>query len=253
MALSWSMDKIGPIARSVEDCALILDAIHGRDGLDPTAVDQPFAWPPPTDLSRLRIGVLDDGDTPAEERDAARALRALGFETVPVKLPAGLPAGAIALMLGVEASAAFDGLTRSRDTEGLNEWPETFRRGQFTPAVEYLRAARLRTLLMRDMARLFETIDVLVGGVRGDLTVTNLTGHPSVVFPAGFHDRDGRPAPGSMVLTGRLYDESTLLAVARACQEAAGDHRARPPLERFLALGDRSAGDDPIAARGAGE
>jgi len=242
MALSWSMDKLGPIARSVEDCALILDAIHGRDGLDPTAVDQPFAWPPPTDLSRLKIGVLDDGDTPAEGRDAAMTLRALGFETVPVKLPAGLPAGAIALMLGVEAAAAFDGLTRGRNTEGLNGWPETFRQGEFTPAVEYLRAARVRTLLMRETARLFETIDLFVGGVRDDLTITNLTGHPSVVFPAGFRDRDGRPAPGSIVLTGRLYDESTLLAVARACQEAAGDHRARPPLERFLAEASTGAG-----------
>jgi Asp-tRNA(Asn)/Glu-tRNA(Gln) amidotransferase A subunit family amidase len=253
MALSWSMDKIGPIARSVEDCALILDAIHGHDGLDPTAVDRPFAWPPAVDLSRLKIGVLQVDGAPAPERDAARALRALGFETVGVELPRRCPPGAIAMMLGVEAAAAFDGLTRSRNTEGLNEWPETFRQGQFTPAVEYLRAARVRTLLMRDMARLFETVDVLVGGGGDDLAVTNLTGHPSAVFPAGFRDRDGRPAPGSIVLTGRLYDESTLLAVARACQEAAGDHRARPPLEQFLALGEPPAESDPIAARSASE
>ncbi|MDR3619758.1 MAG: amidase [Paludisphaera borealis] len=237
MSLSWSMDKIGPIARSVEDCALILDAIHGHDGLDPTAVDQPFAWPSVTAFERLRIGVPDvEGNgKPAEERDAVKTLRALGFETVPVKLSTKYPSGAVALMLGVEAATVFDELTRNHVSEGLNEWPETFRQGQFTPAVEYLRAARVRTLLMRDMARLFEQVDLFVGWGRPDLTITNLTGHPSVVFPGGFRDRDGRPAPGSVVLTGRLYDESTILAVAHAYQEATGDHHARPPLERFLA------------------
>mgnify|MGYP001033345731 CR=1 FL=1 len=235
MSLAWSMDKLGPIARSVEDCALILDAIHGRDGLDPTAVDQPFAWPPAVDFGKLKIGVPRLDGKPADDDDAAKTLRALGFETVAVELPTKHPAWAVSQMLRVEAATAFDEFTRNHVSEGLNSWPATFRQARFTPAVEYLRAARVRTLLMRDMAELFEKVDLFVGGSDLDLTITNLTGHPSVVIPGRFHDRDGLPAPGSVVLTGKLYDESTLLAVAHAYQEATGDHRARPPLERFLA------------------
>ena len=104
------------------------------------------------------------------------------------------------------------------------------------PAVEYLRAARVRTKLMRAMDERMATVDLYVS-MGQDLAITNLTGHPTVVFPMGFRDRDGRAFPGSVVLTGRLYDESTLLAVARAFQQATGDHLRRPPLERYLAAG----------------
>ena len=235
MSLSWSMDKLGPIARSVEDCALILDAIHGRDGLDPTAVDRPFDWPCDIDLGRIRIGVPSVDGKPADDRWESRALRSLGFEMVPIELPSRYPAWAVSLMLSTEAAAVFDELTRAHVTEGLNEWPETFRVGQLTPAVEYLRAARVRTLLMEDMARVFDRVDAFLGWGGPDLTITNLTGHPSVIFPAGFRDRDGRPAPTTVTLTGRLYDESTLLAIAHACEAALGDPGRRPPLERDLA------------------
>ena len=97
-------------------------------------------------------------------------------------------------MLGTEAAAAFDELTRKHVTEGLNSWPDTFRQGQFVPAVEYLRAARVRTLLMRAMAKLMETVDLYVGSGQ-DLVITNLTGHPTAVFPGGFRDRNGRAGP----------------------------------------------------------
>lgn len=236
MSLSWTMDKLGPIARSVEDCALILDAIHGRDGLDPTAVDRPFAWPPAADASRIRVGVPSVDGQPTDDREDARMLRALGFEVVPIDLPSRYPAGAVALMLGAEAAAMFDDFTRRHVEVGLNEWPETFRVHQLTPAVEYLRAARVRTLLMRDVARLFDHVDVFLA--RGpDLTITNLTGHPSITFPVGLREREGRPVPRTVTLTGRLYDESTLLAVALACESAAADPSRRPPIERFLAEG----------------
>ena len=102
------------------------------------------------------------------------------------------------------------------------------------PAVEYLRAARVRTLLMRSMSRLMDTVDLYVGS-GDDLVITNLTGHPTVVFPGGLHDINGRPGPRSVTLTGRLFGESTLLAVAHAIQQATGHHLERPPLERFLA------------------
>ncbi|AMV36656.1 amidase [Planctomyces sp. SH-PL62] len=235
MSLSWTMDKIGPIARSVEDCALILDAIHGRDGLDPTAVDRPFAWPPAGDVGKIRIGVPSIDGKPADDRAEVRTLRALGFEMVPIDLPTDYPPWAVSLMLSTEAAAVFDELTRTHVSEGLNEWPETFRVGQLTPAVEYLRAARVRTLLMQAMDRVFDKVDVFLGWGGVDLTITNLTGHPSVIFPATLRDREGRPAPTTITLTGRLHDESTLLAVALACEAAVADPGRRPPLEAYLA------------------
>ena len=236
MSLAWSMDKIGPIARSIEDCALVLDAIHGHDGLDPTAVDQPFVWPPAVALERLKIGYLEEPQRPTGEREELKVLRSLGFELVPIALPTNYPLDAITLMLGTEAAAAFDELTRNHITEGLNSWPETFRQGQFVPAVEYLRAARVRTLLMRDMARVMASVDLYVGS-GPDLVITNLTGHPCAVFPGSLHDINGRPGPRSVTLTGRLHDESTLLAVAHAYQQATGHHLQHPPLEQFLAEG----------------
>jgi Asp-tRNA(Asn)/Glu-tRNA(Gln) amidotransferase A subunit family amidase len=230
MSLAWSMDKIGPIARSVEDCALVFDAIHGWDGLDPTAVDQPFAWPVRRDLRALRVGYFERTDRPAAERDELTTLRALGVSLVPIELPAGLPVQAVTLMLGTEAATAFDDLTRRHVTTDLNSWPRSFRQAEFVPAVEYLRAARVRTLLMRAMARLMDTVDLYVGG--NDLSLTNLTGHPTVVVPDGTRERNGREVPGSITLTGRLFDESTLLAVAHAFQQSRGFHLRRPPLER---------------------
>jgi Asp-tRNA(Asn)/Glu-tRNA(Gln) amidotransferase A subunit family amidase len=138
-----------------------------------------------------------------------------------IALPKDYPLDAITLMLGTEAAAVFDEFTRNHVTEGLNSWPETFRQGQFVPAVEYLRAARVRTLLMRSMARLMETVDLYVGS-GADLVITNLTGHPTAVFPGSLRDINGRPGPRSITLTGRLFGESTLLAVAHAYQQATG-------------------------------
>jgi Asp-tRNA(Asn)/Glu-tRNA(Gln) amidotransferase A subunit family amidase len=236
MTLAWSMDKLGPITRSVEDCALVFDAIHGADGLDPAAIDQPFEWPPRRALESLKIGFANDPRRPTEDREELKTLQKLGFELVPITLPDDLPIQAITLMLGTEAAAAFDELTRKHVSEGLNTWPDTFRQGQFVPAVEYIRAARVRTKLMQAMAERMKIVDLYVSSGQ-DLPITNLTGHPSVVFPMGFRERDGRARPGSVVLTGRLYDETTLLSVAHAFQQATGDHRRQPPLETYLAAG----------------
>jgi Asp-tRNA(Asn)/Glu-tRNA(Gln) amidotransferase A subunit family amidase len=240
MTLAWSMDKLGPIARSVEDCALVFDAIHGADPGDFAAVDQPFSWPPQLSLERLKVGYIEDRGRPADEREDLKVLRKLGFDLVPITLPDNLPVWAVTLMLGTEAATVFDELTRKHVTEGLNSWPETFRTGQFVPAVEYLRAARVRTKLMQAMAERLAAVDLYVGSGL-DLPITNLTGHPTVVFPVGFRARNGRNRPGSMTLTGRLYDESTLLAVARAIQEATLDHRRQPPLEEYLVEEERRA------------
>ncbi|MEW4569182.1 amidase [Tautonia sp. JC769] len=240
MTLSWTMDKVGPIGRSLEDCALILDAIHGADGFDAGAVDRPFAWPPRVSLPKLRVGYLDDPERPACDRPELAILRELGVTLVPIALPDQYPTSSVTLMLGTEAATVFDALTRASITEGLNSWPITFRRGQFIPAVEYLRAARVRTLLMRAMAELMTSVDLYVCDA-DDLALTNLTGHPTAVLPFGTKEIDGREGPGSVTFTGRLYDETTLLAVASAFQLRSGDHLRRPPLQRFLA---ESASDD---------
>ena len=251
MTLSWTMDKLGPIARSPEDCALILDAIHGADGRDAAAVDRPFQWPPRVDLGRLRVGYLVDEDRPDEDRDDLAILRSLGVTLVPVRLPDELPTRAVTLMLGVEAAAAFDPLTREHVTEGLNSWPSTFLQGQFVPAVEYLRAARVRTLLMRAMADVMASIDLYVCDA-DDLALTNLTGHPTAVLPFGWHEHDGRESPGSISFTGQLHGEATLLAVADAFGRRTGDALRRPPLERYLAEDLGEAQEQEEASDGEG-
>jgi Asp-tRNA(Asn)/Glu-tRNA(Gln) amidotransferase A subunit family amidase len=223
------MDKIGPIARGVEDCALVLGAIHGADGLDGAAVDRPFIWPPAGELKSLKVGYSDNG-TEAAKRDDLRVLRELGVKPVPIKLPDRHPVGPLRVILTTEAATAFDDLTRRGVTEGLNEWPQQFRQGQFVPAVEYLRANRVRTLLMQDMAELMQQVDLYVGG--NDLLLTNLTGHPTVVLPDGTRKVQDRELPGAITFTGRLYGETELLAVAHAYQRATGHHLRRPPMQR---------------------
>jgi Asp-tRNA(Asn)/Glu-tRNA(Gln) amidotransferase A subunit family amidase len=232
MTLCWSMDKIGPIARNVEDCALIFAAIHGADGLDAAAQDRPFDWPLARDLRALRVGYCDNGKDAAGREDL-RVLRDLGVQLVPIKLPDKHPAGSLTLILDTEAAAAFDDLTRRGVTEGLNDWPQTFRRGEFVPAVEYLRANRIRTLLMQDMEEVMRQVDLYVGG--NDLVITNLTGHPTVVLPDAFLKSDAGERPGSIKFTGRLFGETELLAVAAAYQKATGYHLRRPALDKLPA------------------
>ena len=228
MALAWSMDKIGPICRSVEDCALVFGAIHGYDGLDPTAVDRPFHWPPQRDLRTLRVGYIDNGLS-EDQRGDLKVLRDLGVTLVRIQLPQEYPNWALTLILGVESSAMFDMLVRTNNLEGTGRWPNELREAQFVPAIEYVRAQRIRTLLMQAMARVFEKVDCYIGG--DDLIITNLTGHPSVVLPGGFHQRKNRRVPFGITLTGQLYEDETLLAVASAYQRATGHHLERPPME----------------------
>jgi Asp-tRNA(Asn)/Glu-tRNA(Gln) amidotransferase A subunit family amidase len=234
MALSWTMDKLGPIARTAEDCALVFSAIHGADPLDPTTTDRPFDWPGKVDLKELRVGFLDHGKEEAK-RDELNALKELGVKLVPIKLPSDLPLAALDCILNAEGAAAFDELTRRGIREGYGKsWPNSFRRGQFVTAVEYLRANRLRTLLMQRMKAIFEKIDLYVSATYDDLSITNLTGHPQVCLPDGFTKSGGVEVPTSICFTGDLYGETALLRVAHAYQEARGFHRKRPPMEKLL-------------------
>jgi Asp-tRNA(Asn)/Glu-tRNA(Gln) amidotransferase A subunit family amidase len=259
MALAWSMDKIGPIARSVEDCALVFGAIHGADPLDPSAVDRGFNWPLGRDLRSLRVGYVEalfaeDRAAKAEkeedkprlrewqelDRHTLEVLRDLGVELIPLKLPESYPVEALEFILTAEAACAFDELTRSGRDDLLvrqveDAWPNVFRQGQLIPAVEYLRANRIRTLVMAELERALADVDVYVVPSFGGhhLLLTNLTGHPAVVVPNGFSSSEGTPdsgAPTSITFMGKLYGESEVSALAHAYQQATDFHLRRPPL-----------------------
>ena len=249
MALSWTMDKIGPMCRSVEDCALVFNSIYGPDGRDGTVTGAPFDWTPEPQLAGLRVGYLREefdqipDDLPEDQRavrEAQRAALAAALETLrgaganlePIEMP-GMPSDAIGFVLTTEAAAAFDDLTRSRGIDQLTSqsqrsWPNTFRSGRFVPAVEYLRAQRARTLLQRQMEALMADYDLFVSPSRsGSLAITNLTGHPAVALKAGF--ADGMPV--SLMFTGRLYDEATILRAALAYERATPWRNQHPDLE----------------------
>jgi len=227
MSLAYTMDKLGPLCRSVEDCALVFAAIHGRDPADPPSVTRPFDWPSRVPVKSLKVGYVE-GRRAAKDRPELAALQAAGCELVPIELPTRVPAEALAVILDVESAAMFDDITHAGTTEGIGFWRNTFQRGRFVSAVDYVRANRLRTLLMQDMAKLMESIDLYVGG--NDLLITNLTGHPSVCMPNGFTKANGVEVPTAVTLTGRLYGESRLLAAAQVIQNATGQHLQRPPV-----------------------
>jgi len=240
MALSWTMDKIGPICRSVEDCALVFDTIYGADGKDPTVADFPFNWEPSLDLRQIRIGYLKkafEKDYKNKKNDEAclALLRSLGAELVPFELPE-LPVNALSLILDAEAAAAFDELTRRGKDDLLrrqdkNAWPNIFRQARLIPAVEYIQANRIRTVLMEEMRAKMKEIDVyLAPSFGGDnLLLTNLSGHPAVVVPDGF---DQQGSPTSITFIGNLFEEAKALRVAMAFQDATDFHLKHPNLEK---------------------
>jgi Asp-tRNA(Asn)/Glu-tRNA(Gln) amidotransferase A subunit family amidase len=236
MPLSWTMDKIGPIARSMQDCALIFAAIQGADGIDRTVVDRDFEWPVGVDVSTLRVGYTvrrrrGDEAEPTLPPVAA-LLKEMGATVEVIELPNDLPVRAMTSVLDVESASMFEELTNAHETEGLNVWPGIFRAARFMSAVEYVQAMRARSLLMEKMEQLFENIDVYISDT--DLPITNLTGHPSIVIPTGFRDRDGRQVSTTAVLTGRLYEESSLLALGHQLQQKMDAHLQRPPLDEQL-------------------
>ena len=249
MALSWTMDKLGPICRTAEDCALVFDAIYGPDGKDGTVKEIGFAWDASLDPKTIRIGMADFEHRKADpqEKPEQKALRdesekfndaaldtlrgKMGIKLVAVEMPK-LPWQAMRPILVAEAAAAFDELTRSgRDklltAQGKNDWPNTFRSSRLIPAVEYINANRARTLGMEAMRDLFQKVDVVVVPTfSNQLLITNLTGHPAVIVPNGFRASDGTPV--SLTFIGNLFSEAKLLAVAHAYQQATGFHRKHP-------------------------
>jgi len=242
MALSWSMDKIGPMCRSAEDCALVFSAIHGADQKDRTARDVPFAWNATRPLSSLRIGYFRSAFERAESENdqrrkvfddaALEVLRAQGIELIPIETPAQYPLNALrSAILSAEAAAAFEELTRSGRVNEIerSSWPNSFRQSRLIPAVEYVNANRVRTLVMQAMHEVMQGVDVFVAPTSGNnvLVLTNLTGHPAVCLPNGF-TAEGTPVSISFI--GRLWGEAELLRVAKAYQDATDFNKRRPPL-----------------------
>ncbi len=219
MALSWTMDKIGPICRAVEDCALVMSAIYGRDGHDLSVQPAAFNWDANFDWKTLRVGYIksafDISPLPAGAIDAQKKnferrtydakygtaaldeLRNMGVKLIPVEMP-DFPFAAIVPVLEAEAAAAFDDLTRSGRDKLLTgqlpfDWPNQFRIARFYSAVDYIQAMRARTLAIAAMEKLFTQVDVIVTPSQGiQLQATNLTGHPAVIVPNGIRG-DGAP------------------------------------------------------------
>lgn len=162
-----------------------------------------------------------------------KVLRSLGVKLVPITLPQRLAGTIVSTILEAEAGAAFDEIVRAGKLDKIGTlWPTPFRAAQFGSAVDYIRANRLRTQLMREMAKVMDTVDLYVGG--GDLAITNLTGHPTVCLPNGFTKRGGADVPTAITFTGRLFGEEELLSVAKAYQDATGFHLKRPPQDKWV-------------------
>jgi Asp-tRNA(Asn)/Glu-tRNA(Gln) amidotransferase A subunit family amidase len=242
MALSWTMDKIGPICRGVEDCALVLHAIYGPDGQDRTVAADPFHWEPHRPLRSMKIGVLQSAfDRVQGENkklyDAAVAdLKTAGVPMTPVDYQEEQLT--MRFLLEAEGAAAFDDITRDgkvRTLKGQNagDWPNTFRTSRLIPAVEYIRAQRARTLLVEKFEKFMADWDVIVIPSNALLTTTNLTGNPQVVLKCGFAEamlQDGSKVkvPRSLGFIGKIYDEGSPLRVALAYEQATEWHSMNP-------------------------
>jgi len=240
MGLSWTMDKVGPICRGVEDCAAALNGIYGPDERDLTVGSVPFNWDPARALDKMRIGYLktefdqqQDAERKALYQQALDALKAAGAKLEPIELPK-FSTGALRIILVAEAATAFDDITRNGAINQLSgqepgDWPNTFRSSRFIPAVEYIRAQRARRLLMQEMDTLMSKWDVFVSPAPGSasLVVTNLTGHPAVCVPCGFV----KGLPQSIMFTGGLYDEGAPLRVALAYERASKWQAMHPKMD----------------------
>jgi Asp-tRNA(Asn)/Glu-tRNA(Gln) amidotransferase A subunit family amidase len=236
MALCWSLDKLGPICRSVEDAALVLAATQGAHAGDPDSRDAALHFDVRRSARGRRIGFVpeqfDAEETTDVERAALDTLRADGAELCELELP-DLPYEGVFVLVWVEAAAAFQSLlTRGqlgelRGQDG-SSWPNLFRAAHLVSAVEYVQLLRVRTRVMRETAALFANVDAIVAPDMGSRfhLVTNVTGHPSLTLRAGFRP-DGTPA--SVTLHGQLFGDGALLEIGRALESRLGVWERRPP------------------------
>ena len=238
MALSWTMDKIGPICRGVEDCAIVLNAIYGPDGHDRSVGGDPFHWEPRKPLKSLRVGVLqaafdagpgNNAEVKKIYEQALADLKNAGVAATPVEYKEEL--ASIRYLLDAEGAAAFDDITRDGQVrtlrmQGNGDWPNNFRSSRLVPAVEYIRAQSIRTMLVERFEKFMADWDVIVIPPNALLTTTNLTGNPQVVLKCGFLNG----IPRSISFLGKIYDEGSPLRVALAYEQATEWHKKNPAL-----------------------
>ncbi len=271
MALCWSLDKVGPICRRVEDTALVLSALNGYDPADPGSLSQPFNFDASRGIEGLRIGYDPAwfADDTADDLDRAtlETARRLGMDLVELRLP-DLPYEALWSILHVEAAAAFEELTLSgRDDllvrQDRNAWPNSFRKAHLISAVDLLQGQRFRRRVMHEMDWIYDDVHAILGpSFTGPMQlVTNFTGHPALTLRTGFVKRAtraaitplsamGRPAPGEgddtftvphgITLWGRLFDEGTLCNIGMALEAAFDVWNERPPPPGAAPGGDRA-------------
>ena len=230
MSLSWSMDKVGPMAKTAEDCAIVYSIIKGIDSKDLTTTDYPFGFDGKKDFGSLSVGYLKEDiekDTTKHCDNLQKAVakfKSMGVTLKEVKLPENFPFKSFDVILRSEAGAFFDELVRSGDVDEMVEQDQksranSLRQSRFIPAVEYIQANRHRQLLIEKMDALLKDFDVIISPTFGNrqLLITNLTGHPAVSVPTGL---DYEKHPTSMTLVSNLYDEASMLLLAKAFQDS---------------------------------
>lgn len=239
MALSWSMDKIGPISRSALDNGIVLSVINGLDEKDKSTIPAAFNYSAYNSVKDLKVGYFPaffEGDRSnlANDLQVLEDLKAMGLTLYPLELSTSVPIGSMRIILEAEAAAAFDDLTRSdRDdllvAQHKNAWPNIFRTARFIPAVEYIQANRYRSILIEEMHQLFKDYDVIVSPsfAGNQLLITNLTGHPALCMPNGFSQNG---SPTSITFLANLYDEEKLVMLGSLYQKKTQWQQKRPPL-----------------------
>lgn len=239
MALSWSMDKIGPISRSALDNGIVLSAINGLDSKDQSTIPAALNYSVDNSLKSLKIGYFEelfnaDRSSKAIDQRVLEDLKSLGLTLYPVKLETSVDVSSMLIMLYAEGAAAFDDLTRSNTDDLLvaqhqGAWPNQFRAARFIPAVEYIQASRNRSVLIEEMHALFQEYDVIISPSFGgnQLQITNLTGHPALCMPNGFAENG---SPTSITFLANLFEEEKLIMLGRAYQEKTDWQKKRPPL-----------------------
>ena len=257
MTLCWSLDKLGPMARCVEDTALVLNAISGPDAGDVASVPSALNFDASAKVAGLRVGYfpawMKEAPATDVDRAAMETVRKLGMELVEVALP-DWPYDSLNLILFAESAAAFEELTLSHKEAELRAqvpdgWPNTFRQSRFLSAVDFVQADRMRRKVAQEMGRVMSQVDLLlVPSLRDEmLVISNNTGHPSLTFRAGFVEikearsdwapdpkhplpkfSPARRVPHGVTLIGRLFDEGTLCQAGMAMEKAFGVVEKRP-------------------------
>jgi len=258
MTLCWSLDKLGPMTRSVEDAMLVLNAISGPDGADVNCIPSKLDYDAKASVKGLRVGYFPGWmkESPATDVDRAalETVKKIGMTPVEVSIP-NWPYDSLEIILFAESAAAFEEITMGHQVDQLkmqlpDAWPNTFRQSRFLSAVDFVQADRLRRKVAEEMARVFSQVDILlVPSLRDEmLTITNFTGHPSLTLRAGFVEvsearsdwapdpknklpqfSPPRRVPHGVTLIGRLFDEGTLGRVGLALERSFNVVGERPP------------------------